>query len=185
MAVTPFALCVADDATFWAWSSWPRLARWPGKDKALVVMPIAGFFAPSPDSAWDGEETELTERLAAASRELGSPEWLLVVPPLRFVAGPDPRCVFAVPPPVAHAWIEEVAGSIAAAGFRKILLFNASPWNEEVCAAAARDLHVARDLDLFCLHLSGLRAAGCPPLSALLRELGEWERPAPPERLAP
>lgn len=175
---TAYPLCVADDATFWPWFSWPAFEAWPEKEQAVVVIPVAGFMAADPDLPFDGEESALLALLAEASRGLGSPRWLLTLPPLRFVAGPDPRCAFAVSPPVAHALLAEVAGSVAAAGFRKLLLFNASPWNEEICAAAARDLHLEKDLDLFCLQRSALGAeATGERVGALLAELHAWRRP--------
>ena len=80
----------------------------------------------------------------------------LVVPPLRFAFGADPSCAFAVDQPTAHSLIAEVAASVAAAGFRKIVILNSSPWSEELCSAAARDLRVSRGLQMFQVHLSAL-----------------------------
>jgi hypothetical protein len=80
----------------------------------------------------------------------------LVVPPLRFAFGSEPGCAFQVDQPTAHALIAEVAVSIAAAGFRKIVIVNASPWSEELCSAAARDLRVSRGLHIFQIHLSAI-----------------------------
>jgi creatinine amidohydrolase len=178
-APTAYPLCVADDATFWPWQAWPAFAAWPQKERAVVVVPIAGFMAPAVSAPLDWEERTLLTLLSGASRKLDSPRWLLTLPPLRFVAGPDPRCAFAVPPPVAHALIAEVVESVAAAGFRKILLFNASAWNEEICAAAARDLHVEQGLDMFCLQLSALgQEATHERVAALLLELRDWRAPS-------
>jgi creatinine amidohydrolase len=154
-AETP-ALCVADDATFWPWFSSPAFGAWPERERTVVVVPLAGMADWGLGHPLDAEETVLLQVLAEASRRRGPEQRLLVVPPLRFVVGPDPGCAFAVEPPVAHALIEEVAASIGAAGFRRIVLCNSSPWNEEVCAAAARDLRVARGLQLFCIHLGAL-----------------------------
>jgi hypothetical protein len=122
----------------------------------VVVIPVAGLADWGLGHPLDAEESVLLPVLAAASRLRPPDRRLLVIPPLRFVAGPDRGCAFAVEPPVAHALIAEVAASIGAAGFRRIVLFNASPWNEELCAAAARDLRVGRGLHLFCIQLSSL-----------------------------
>ena len=78
----------------------------------------------------------------------------LVVPPLRFVLGPLPECAFAVDPPVAHALLREVASSINAAGFRRLIFINASPWNEELCSAASRDLRIEFGLQIFRVNMS-------------------------------
>ena len=154
-AVAP-PLCVADDATFWPWFSSPALAAWPERERTVVVIPLAGLADWGLGHSLDAEETVLLHVLAEASRRRPPDQRLLVVPPLRFVVGPDPGCAFAVAAPVAHALIAEVAASIGAAGFRRIVLCNASPWNEELCAAAARDLRVGRGLQMFCINLSAL-----------------------------
>jgi creatinine amidohydrolase len=52
--------------------------------------------------------------------------------------------------------IAEVAASVGAAGFRKVAIVNASPWSEELCNAAARDLRLSRGLHMFHVHLSAL-----------------------------
>jgi creatinine amidohydrolase len=153
-AVIP--LCVADDATFWPWHRWPEFSRWPDPAGTVVVLPLAGMADWGLGHPLDAEETVLLHVLRAASglRPPGLP--LLVVPPLRFVLGPDPGCAFPVEPPVAHALIAEVAASIAAVGFRKVVFYNSSPWNEELIGAAARDLRIAHGLQIFRISLSGL-----------------------------
>lgn len=80
----------------------------------------------------------------------------LVLPPLRFAFGADPSCAFPVDQPTAHALIAEVAASVAVAGFQKLVIINSSPWSEELCNAAARDLRVSRGLHMFHIHLSAL-----------------------------
>jgi creatinine amidohydrolase len=81
---------------------------------------------------------------------------MLTLPPLRFVFGADPGSAFALDAPAAHAQLAEVVGSIAASGFERIVLFNASPWNEEVCAAASRDLRLRLGVQIFRINLSAL-----------------------------
>ena len=149
-------LCVADDATFWPWSSSPALGAWADKDSTVVVVPLAGMADWGLGHPLDAEETVLMPLLRDACRLLPAGRKPLVLPPLRLVAGSDPSCAFTVDAPTAHALIAEVAASVAAAGFRRIVIVNASPWNEELCAAAARDLRVARGLHMFLIHLSSL-----------------------------
>jgi creatinine amidohydrolase len=149
-------LGVADDATFWPWFSSPALAAWPDRPRTVVVLPLAGLADWGLGHPLDAEETVLLHVLAEASRRRPPDRRLLVLPPLRFVAGPAPGCAFALDPPVAHAQVAEVAGSVGAAGFRRIVLLNASPWNEELCAVAARDLRVGRGLHMFCINLGSI-----------------------------
>ncbi len=150
------ALCIADDATFWAWRRWPEFARWENPADTVVVVPIAGLAAWEPDIPLEAEETLLLQVLRSAVQQRTATQSLLVTPPLRFVVGPDPRCVFPVDVPTAHAFIAEIVSSIAAAGFRRVVLFNSSPWNEELVVAASRDLRIALGVQLFTIHLSAL-----------------------------
>ncbi len=152
----PPALCVADDATFWPWLSSPRIGAWPNREGTVVILPLAGMADWGLGHPLDAEETVLMHVLRAACRLVPPDRKPLVVPPLRFAFGADAACAFPVDAPTAHALIAEVAASIAAAGFRKIAIVNSSPWGEELCGAAARDLRVARGLHMFQIHLSAL-----------------------------
>lgn len=156
MPPDPPPLCVADDATFWPWLRWPQFAAWPGKERALVVVPLAGLADWGLDAALDAEEQVLTAVLADASRQRRPEEPLLVLPPLRFVHGPAETCAFSLTSAETQSMIEEVVGSVAVAGFRRIVLLNASPWNEALVDAVARDLRVERGLQMFCVNLAAL-----------------------------
>jgi creatinine amidohydrolase len=149
-------LCVADGATFWPWHSSPKIGAWPNAAATVVVIPLAGMADWGLGHPLDAEETVLMSVLRDACRLVAREKRPLVVPPLRFAFGADPSCAFAVDQKTAHSGIAEVAASIAAAGFRKIAIVNASPWNEELCSAAARDLRVARGLNMFHVHLSAI-----------------------------
>ncbi len=165
------SLCVADDSTFWPWLSWPKFEAMADKRSRVVVAPIAGLADWGLGHPLDAEETVLLNVLKGAS-ELSQPDRKpLVLPPLRFVFGADPSCAFAVEPQVAHALISEVTASVAAAGFSKLVLLNASPWNEELCSAVARDLRVSRGLHLFMVHLSALDLDFHPQRSRSRRRL--------------
>ena len=186
-AGTP-ALCVADDATFWPWLSSPAIGAWPDREATVVVMPLAGMADWGLGHPLDAEETVLTHLVRDACRLAGADRKPLVLPPLRFAFGADSSCAFPVDQPTAHAFIAEVAASVAAAGFRKIAIVNASPWSEELCSAAARDLRVARGLHMFLVHLSAIdldfhpvRSCSRRRLQTLLTALygAEPEPPAP------
>lgn len=176
---SPTPLCIADEATFWPWRIWTDFARMPDKASTTVVLPIAGFADWGLDAPLDAEETVLLSVLrAAATLPALPPGKLLVLPPQRFVVGPSDTCAFAVDTPAAHAALEEWCASVAAAGFRRIVFYNSSPWNEELADAAARDIRVERGLQMFCVNLSALgldfapwRGGDRSTLRALLSEL--------------
>lgn len=149
------SLCICDDATFLPWRSWVQINEIAERERVVVVVPIAGMAEHGPDLPLDVEEQVLMRVMKEASRQRGDTR-MLVVPPLRFVTGPAETCAFAVEPPVAHAFIDEVCFSLAASGFRRVVLCNASPWNEALCDAVARDLRIERGLQMFCVNLSAL-----------------------------
>jgi creatinine amidohydrolase len=147
---------VADDATFWPWLTSPRIGAWPDREATVVVIPLAGMADWGLGHPLDAEETVLTHVIRDACRMAAADRKPLVLPPLRFAFGADPSCAFAVDQPTAHSLIAEVAASVAAAGFRRLAIVNASPWNEELGSAAARDLRVSRGLHMFQVHLSAI-----------------------------
>lgn len=149
-------LCVADPSTFWPWRRWPEFSAWPDKSRTVVILPIVGFSDWGLGHPLDAEETVLLPILREASQRRPASLPLLVVPPLRFVFGPSPGCAFAVDAPTAHALLAEWTGSIVSSGFRRIVFLNASPWNEEICAAASRDLRLKHDVQIFRVALPGL-----------------------------
>ena len=120
------------------------------------MLPLAGMADWGLGHPLDAEETALMHVLRDACALVKPDRKPLVLPPMRFAFGADKSCAFAVDPPTAHSMIAEVAASVAAAGFRKIAIINSSPWNEELCSAAARDLRVSRGLHMFHIHLSAL-----------------------------
>jgi creatinine amidohydrolase len=155
-APTPTPLCIADDATFWPWRTWTDFARMSAAERAAttVIVPVAGFTDWGLGHPYDAEELVLMHLIRGAVQQRPPTFNPLVVPPLRFVLGPSDHCVFAVEIPVAHALLREVAASINAAGFRRLIFINASPWNEELCSAASRDLRIEFGLQIFRINLS-------------------------------
>ncbi len=185
-------LCVADDATFWPWHRWPDFSRWPDPVATIVIVPLTGLADWGLGHALDAEETVLMRVLRAASLERPAGFPLLVVPPLRFVLGPAPGCAFQVEIPVAHDLVAEVLASIAASGFKRVVLFNSSPWNEELIAVAARDNRIALGLQIFRISLSGLgldlhpvRSTSRRKFQTLVTALTGREPEAPPAPLRP
>ncbi len=121
-----------------------------------VVLPVHGFADHGLGLPLDAEEV-LGSAVLARALEAGAPE-CLALPPLRFALAPYPSCFFGIDPETAHALVRETAAGIAAAGFRHLVFFNTSPWNEEFVAAAAGDLRAATGLHIYYVHLSAL---GC------------------------
>ncbi len=149
-------LCLADEATFWPWRRWPEFANWPDKERTVVVLPIAGFADYGLGAGLDAEEAVLMSVLREASLRRSPDLAMLVIPPVRFALGPKPYCAFPIDPDAACELLEEVLGWVDAAGFSKVLLLNASPWNEEVTKAVGRDVRIARGLQMYCIQLSSL-----------------------------
>jgi len=164
-------LCVADDETFWPWLSSPSIGSRANPAGTVVILPLAGLADWGLGHPLDAEETVLMHVLRDACRLVAAGRKPLVVPPLRFAFGADPSCAFAVDQPTAHALIAEVAASVAAAGFRKVAIVNSSPWSEELCSAAARDLRVSRGLHMFHVHLSAIGLDFHPVRSRSRRQL--------------
>ncbi|MBC8010250.1 MAG: creatininase family protein [Burkholderiales bacterium] len=172
---TPTPLCLADDATFWPWRTWADFAEQPKKAETTIIFPVIGFADWGLDAPLDIEETVALSVLRAALQRPEAPaSRLLVLPPQRFMTGTHPSCAFAVDAPTAHATLEEWCLSVAASGFRRIVFFNSSPWNEELIDAAARDIRIEHGLQMFCVNVSALGLDFAPWRGgdrALLRQL--------------
>jgi creatinine amidohydrolase len=185
-------LCIADDATFWPWRRWPEFSRWPDPANTVVVVPLCGTADWGLGHPLDAEETVLMHVLRAASLQRPATLPLLVTPPLRFVLGPDKGCAFSVEPPVAQGFLSDVLGSIHVSGFRRVVLYNSSPWNEELIAAAARDNRIALGLQIFRISLGGLgldlhptRSTSRRKFQTLVTALLGREPDAPPADFVP
>lgn len=167
-AQPPVPLCIADDQTFWPWSTWTDFARRSEAASTTVVLPVTGMADWGLGLPLDAEEiVALSVLRAAAARPALPPGRLLVLPPQRFVLGPSPYCAFPTNASTTHAALAEWCESVAAAGFRRIVFYNSSPWNEELIDAAARDLRITRGWQTFCINLSALDLDFAP-----------WRRPA-------
>jgi creatinine amidohydrolase len=148
-------LSLSDESTSWPSLRWTEFSAWPRKEGTVVVVPLVGLADWGLGLPLDLEEILLCSVVKEASSRRGDVP-LLVLPPVRFVVGPDLGCAFVVSPAVACALIEDVVLSIKSSGFTKVVLLNASPWNEELCDAVARDLRIDHGLQMFCIAMSGL-----------------------------
>lgn len=143
-------------AACWWRYSWVDLADWPDKANTLVVVPVFGFCDWGFEAGLDQEERLGTAVLGAAWEALGGTPPLLVAPPQRFVLGPSADAFWAMPYSLATRLLREPLTPMAAAGFRRIVFFNTSPWNVDLVDAVARDARIDLGLQMSCVNLSGL-----------------------------
>ncbi len=148
-------LAVAEPHCFWPNLTWSDFAQMPDKDHVVIIAPVVGFADWGLGHPLDAEETVLLEVLRRAMTG-ESVHRYLVLPPWRYVLGPREGCMFSVSPEVAIAGLEELLASVKAAGFSRVAFFNASPWNEELIDAVARDERIGQELQMFCVNLSAL-----------------------------
>ena len=153
-------LANADPATFWAHQTWPDFAALPQKEYAVVVLPIHGFADHGADRPLDQEETLGGGLLRRAVEQVKMRFTVRVLPPLRFALAAKATGLFGVDPETAHDLLHEIADSVRAAGFHKLVFFNASPVNESLVATAAVDIRAALGLRTYVIHA---RALGLDP----------------------
>ncbi|RKX34904.1 MAG: hypothetical protein DRP71_05565 [Verrucomicrobia bacterium] len=128
----------------------------PRRNRTLIVLPVVGL------ADWGfGRPLDLEENLTAAVLnhaldQVAGQIDLLVLPPQRFVAAPYDHAFFGMDVESTGAALSELAKSIHASGFRRLLFLNTSPWNEEIIDMAARDLRVATGMEIFCINLAGI-----------------------------
>ena len=149
-------LCEAFDKTFWPRSKWPDFASMPNKDKVVVIVPIVGLSDWDLNLSLDLEEVISMPVLEQASREIDTAISHLVLPPLRFVIGSDESTFFTVDSETAHQTLKEITLSIQESGFRKVVFYNSSPWNEDLLIVAARDFRIELGMQMFCINLAGI-----------------------------
>jgi len=149
-------LCTAHDKTFWPRLSWPKFNSMQDKENVLVVLPIVGFTDWKLNLFLDMEELISMPVLKEASRELENTLPHLVLPPLRFVLGFGETSCFSVDPETAHNTLKEIVISIQESGFRKVIFYNSSPWNEDLLNVAARDIRIELGMQMFCIDLAGI-----------------------------
>lgn len=149
-------LANADKTSSWCHHTWSDFASLPEKSRYLAVLPIHGFADHGMGLSLDIEEVVASEILRQTAVSSANQIGLRILPPLRFGLAPLPGSFFGLDPETAHDVLTEIASSVQAAGFRKLVFFSTSPWNEEWIDAASRDTRVALGLQTFVINLSGL-----------------------------
>ena len=193
-------LANVDKETFWGHRTWADFAAMPEKERTLVVVPFCGMADWGLGHPLDCEEMVAMSVLKRAVEVCRTKVPVMVLPPLRFVLGPYPNCAFSIDPDTAYQFVEEVVRSIHVSGFQKLVLFNSSPWNEDIVnKACARDLRIKFGLQMFSINLHGIGLDFHPVRSNSRREVQtlatflsgwepEWEgsagKPIPSDGLA-
>ncbi|MBE2214068.1 MAG: hypothetical protein IAE82_09375 [Opitutaceae bacterium] len=145
------------DSVLWSSRPWTHFATLPKARRPLVVLPIFGFADWGLGRSLDLEETlgcgVLRAMFASDPDRAAS---TLVLPPLRFVLGPYPHTFFGIDFETALDLVREIAASVLASGSSRLVLFNTSPWNEELAKLCACDLRVDLGLRTYVVHLAAL-----------------------------
>lgn len=149
-------LCLADAETFWPHFRWPAFAD-PAKNASmLAILPVVGMADHGLDTALDAEEQVALRILRATLQGPARDLPVRVLPPLRFACAGLAPAAFAVDLPTFLQTVRAWVRSVQASGFKRVVLFNASPWNEEAIDIAGRDLRAELGMQMFCVNLSGL-----------------------------
>lgn len=145
------------DSVLWSSRSWPEFATLSSPERQLVLLPVFGFADWGLGRSIDLEETlgcgVLRAMLAADSQRAAT---LSILPPLRFALGPYPHTLFGIDYETALDLVREIGASIFATGLRRLVLFNTSPWNEELVQTCAFMLRADLGLQTFGIHLEAL-----------------------------
>ena len=140
----------------WADLGTTDFALLSGRNRHLIVVPVVGMADWGLGRPLDLEENLTAAVLNRALDQVSDQIDLLVLPPQRFVAAPYDHAFFGLDAESTETALNELARSIHASGFRRLLFLNASPWNEEIIDTTARDLRVATGMEIFCINLAGI-----------------------------
>lgn len=152
----PLWLANQDPASSWAHHTWSDLAARYDKALTLVVVPVHGFADHALGLPLDVEETVGSAVLGAALTAGGLHPYALVLPSFCFGAAPYAHGHFGVDCETALDALAEIAASVKAAGFSRLLFFNTSSWNAELVATAAIDARTALDLRTYVIASANL-----------------------------
>lgn len=149
-------LSITHDASFWPFHTWAEFSLMPDRDRRVVIIPVVGMGDWGFEAPLDFEECLALSILKDALGKASDTTPFLVIPPVRFTMGRPGQSYFTVDAETAHVTLEDIVGSIQAQGFRKILFYNSSPWNEDLVDATGRDLRIKLGVQPFCINLSSL-----------------------------
>jgi creatinine amidohydrolase len=154
--MTRMRLANLHPACSWAERPWTEFDRLNDNAEALSILPVCGLFDHGGGLPLDAEETVLLELLRRACTALESRIALRVLPPLRFILSPGPSGFLGIDPDTVQETLENLADSVQAAGFGRLVFLNSSPWNEEIIDASSRDIRASTGLQTFIINLGGI-----------------------------
>ncbi|MEM9159532.1 MAG: hypothetical protein AAGB46_10825 [Verrucomicrobiota bacterium] len=145
-----------DIESSWANHSWSKIYEWPQKENALVIVPLFGFADWGLGHVLDIEEIIGSALINKAIEEADLGKGILVTPPIRFQPQPFSNAAFAIDFETAYDLVDSILESIKITGFKKVILFNTGPYNEQFTDIMGRDMRIKHALQMFCVNLSGL-----------------------------
>jgi len=149
-------LANVDRDTAWAHRAWSDFASLTDKERHVVILPVFGFADHGLGLPLDAEETVGSAVLRHAVEQVKTAIPCRVLPPVRFGLAPYPSTFFGIDADTAHALLQEIAASVKAAGFHKLVFFTTSPWSKELVDAASRDARVSLGLQTFLIATGAL-----------------------------
>ena len=149
-------LASVDRGTFWAHRAWSDFAALPDKERHVVILPLHGFADHGLGLPLDAEEILGSAVIRHAVLQAGNAVPCHVLPPIRFGLAPYPSSFFGLDAETAHALLHDIAVSVKAAGYHKLVFFNTSPWSRELVVDASRDIRVGQKLQTFIIQTPAL-----------------------------
>lgn len=146
----------SDIPSTWAHYTWTKIYNWPDKDETLIVVPLHGFADWGLGLGMDVEETIGSAVLKESIQKVGLDGKILVTPPVRFQPQPFANAAFSLDFETAYDLVDSVLESIKLTGFKKVILFNTGPYNEQFTDIMGRDMRIKHGLQMFCVNISGL-----------------------------
>lgn len=132
------------------------------RQNALPILPVYTPVEHSPDLPPDREEQEFAPCLKQAVSATPPDMHFPVLPPLRHLPAQEPGQLFTLPATEAWRILDELVASVAASGFRRMLVFHANPLLSNWLDCGLRDARIATGLTLYriCLENSADDLAG-------------------------
>lgn len=150
-------LAQAHPETAWAHLPTTEFPAWSARPGSIAILPVYGcadYGMGLPLNASEGLGDAI---LLPASAEAAGGCSPLVLPPLRFGPAPCPDSSwFGAPLDLAFDLVREISQGVKAAGFSKLLIYSACPWQREWLDAAARDARVETGMTVYRVHLGSL-----------------------------